>query len=130
MKKETQSLKNANRKSIEFSYTALLIFGTFGAHQFYLSNKKKGLYLLATAGISQFLLFTSMKQSMFYGPSSLNDNIILWIAITGAVLGAPVWIWDLFTLHKQVRKINNENGLETQNNVFPSITEIIERRPQ
>ena len=39
------------RKSIFWSYMFLLVFGVFGAHQFYLGRPWVGLFYLLTAGV-------------------------------------------------------------------------------
>lgn len=87
---------------LDDAYAYLIFFGTFGVHQFYLGNKKRGYYLLVTCGISHLLLlFTNGLQ---VGPviEVLGWKVALAISLFGYVLGAPVWLWDLVTLPWQV----------------------------
>ena len=92
---------NKKELRLDEAYAQLLLFGTLGFHQFYLGNKKRGYYLLITCGISHLLLIIGKKLPLI---SALGWKNALIVALSGYALGAPVWLWDLFTLPWQVIK--------------------------
>jgi len=83
-----------------FIYWFLL--GTFGVHQFYLRNKRRGCYLLITCGMSHLLILLIPK---IYPAlkMKLGFKLALIVILGGYILGAPVLLWDLLTLSSQVR---------------------------
>lgn len=89
------------------AFLLLLLAGTFGAHQFYLGNKKRGYYLLITCGISHGLLLFSSKIISLIG-QHLSVKATVYVFFSGYILGAPVWLWDLVTLYKQVKVRNGQ----------------------
>lgn len=95
--------KETNKKiRLDEAYIYLFFVGTFGVHQFYLGNKKRGYYLLATAGISHLLFiiyFTFKHQILHYIDVAAISYILL-----GYVLALPLLAWDLITLPFQVIK--------------------------
>jgi TM2 domain-containing membrane protein YozV len=92
------------------AFIYLLLFGTFGAHQFYLGNKKRAYYLLVTCGISHILvLFSSQIYPFLY--LHLGVKLALATIFVGYALGAPVLIWDFITLSGQVRNKKGQADL-------------------
>lgn len=84
-----------------------LLFGTFGVHQFYLGNKKKGLYFLLTTGISNFLVIIAMSFKINW-PLELWFKIYIGLIVFCAILGVPVYLLEPFTMVSQVRKANGD----------------------
>lgn len=87
-----------------------LLFGTFGAHQFYLGNKKRAYYLLATCGTSHLMVLLIPKL-LPYLKMRLGFKFTLIVLLVGYALGVPVLIWDLITLPGQVRDKNGQADL-------------------
>lgn len=87
-----------------------LFLGTFGLHQFYLGNRKRGLYLFLTTGLSHLLVLSGIT---FNSASIeiLGFKMIPLIISIGYIIGAPLWLYDLITLPIQVRKVNRDNNL-------------------
>lgn len=87
---------------LDEAYIYLFFVGTFGVHQFYLGNKKRGYYLLATAGMSHLLFityFTFKKQVLHYVDAAAISYILI-----GYFLALPLLAWDLISLPFQVIK--------------------------
>ncbi|MBI2519479.1 MAG: TM2 domain-containing protein [Bdellovibrio sp.] len=85
--------------------------GTIGMHQFYLGNKKRGLYLLFTSGLSHFLLFIGINTKAFHNQGMALIKLYLGIIILGYILGLPVLFWDLIRMPTQVRNANGVRPL-------------------
>lgn len=81
----------------------LIVLGTFGVHQFYLGNKKRGYYLLATCGASHLMILTGPYFNRYLS-TFMDHKLALGIVLVGYILGAPVWLFDLVTLYWQVEK--------------------------
>ena len=86
------------------AYICLLLLGTFGVHQFYLRNNKRGFYLLLTCGVSHLLIL--MGPIFQFLISKLGIWPALIFVLSGYMMGVPAWLWDLFTLPRQVRNFN------------------------
>ena len=85
-------------------YWVLLIFGSFGIHQFLMRMWKKGLYLLFTCGISHGLLIISLQHYNIQIPV----KVLFYLIFGGYFLGVPVLFYDLFTLPIQVKSFNKK----------------------
>jgi len=87
---------------LDEAYIYLFLFGTFGIHHFYLRNKKRGYYLLATSGLSHLLIlfYSLFKNTILH---YIDISVINFILI-GYFLALPLIVWDLFTLPFQVIK--------------------------
>lgn len=88
----------------------LMVFGTFGAHQFYLGNRRRAYYLLVTCGISHLSLLLS---PIIYPhlKNGLGFKIAMLTLFAGYFLGVPVLIWDFITLSSQVRNKKGQADL-------------------
>jgi TM2 domain-containing membrane protein YozV len=98
----------------------LIVLGTFGVHQFYLGNKKRGYYLLATCGISHLMVLTGTSFT-HYISGLINPASALFIVFAGYALGAPVWLYDLVTLDWQVKKAKLKQDFENQRMASPPV---------
>lgn len=88
------------------AFVCWFILGVFGLHQFYLGNKRRGLYLLVTGIVMFFIPLTFLYSS---GPT-ITGKYSLVAFLLGLVLNFPVFIWDLVTLSKQVRMKGGDLG--------------------
>lgn len=93
--------------SYDNTFWSWLILGSFGVHQFYLGNKKKGFYLLSTSGLSHFLILLALCIKINW-PKGIFLYVYLGIIILGAILGVPVLIWDLIKMRDQVKAVNRD----------------------
>lgn len=101
--------KTKELRSVD-AFFYLILLGTFGAHQFYLGNKRRALYLLITCGISHlFLILFSYTYPYFTNLFGFKLGML--VLFSGYLLGAPVWIWDFITLTGQVRDKNGQADL-------------------
>jgi TM2 domain-containing membrane protein YozV len=79
-----------SRKTKRSAYALLLLFGLLGWHAFYMKKKLRGfLYLAGFAALM----------------AGWRKHILLLACISGAFL-LLLWLFDLFTLRKQVDKWN------------------------
>ena len=84
--------------------------GTFGIHQFYLGNKKRGLYFLLTSGVSHFLVFSAISTKALHSDGPLL-RLYFGVILLGYILGVPVLLWDLIRMPIHVKRANGEMHL-------------------
>lgn len=87
---------------LDEAFVYLLLLGTFGLHHFYMKNKKRGYYLLATSGASH-LLFIIYASSKTWIHNYIDVGLVSYIFI-GYFLALPLILWDFLTLPFQVMK--------------------------
>ena len=100
--------KGSDENPVSTAYFLLIVLGTFGAHQFYFRNMRKGFFLLATGGISHLILIYIMNSDIKF--EILNRVDLLAPMLIGYVLCLPVLIWDIFTLRSQFNMINRSSS--------------------
>ena len=98
-------------KRFQDTLVCWFFLGTFGLHQFYLGNKKRGLYFLLTSGVSHFLLAIAINTKTI-PRQGLPFKIYLGAIVLGYALGVPVLFWDLIRMPSHVRTAN-EFGIFT-----------------
>lgn len=104
--------KQSEEMRLDEAYVFLLLFGTLGAHQFYLGNRKRGYYLLLTCGISHLIILFTWGLSLTPFISHIGWKIPFALMFSGYALGSPILAWDLLTLPWQVlRKKGNTTSL-------------------
>lgn len=96
--------KQVKEIRLDEAYVFLLLLGTLGAHQFCLGNRKRGCYLLLTCGISHLIILFTWALPLTPFVSHMGWKIPLVLMFSGYALGAPILVWDLFTLPWQVLK--------------------------
>ena len=90
------------------AYLCLILLGTFGVHQFYIGNKRRGKYLLLSCGFSHALIFL-MPFYYFTLSKQVTTSVLLSFMFAGYAIAIPVLLWDLVTLPKQINgRVNRE----------------------
>lgn len=99
----------AGPKSLKLAYTLMAFLGLQGIHQFYLGNWRRGAMIAFFIHAPMFWFAYLDGQARTTGvPMAENPSLLvplLWITV-GLFVGLGLFIWDLFTLHKQARKLN------------------------
>jgi|SRR5690606_2369443 len=87
---------------LDEAYVYWFLFGSLGVHHFYMGNKRRGCYLLATSGVSHilFIIYATFKHQILHYIDIAAINYIF----IGYFLALPLLVWDLFTLPFQVIK--------------------------
>lgn len=89
---------------LQDAFIYLMTLGFFGAHQFYLENKKKAFLILGLTSISNILILFSPFIYPYILP--LVGKYIFAIFGIGYLMALPILAYDFTTLHIQVRKKN------------------------
>ena len=97
--------ENKKPRKSSVAYGLFLFFGTFGAHHFYLRNKKRGFYILIVTLIT-----------IATGGVAAPSRTFLYTFVGSLVLIGPVLVYDVLTLWLQVRRFN-EKHINTQKNL-------------
>ena len=123
-----------NRKEVGLAYLFLILFGAFGAHQFYLGRVQKALWIIALYLCAMASIIACAITLFAYGlhPFSLNNisdysnystvwqanaswdglnsTWILWLFVEASVvfwsIATMILVVDFFSLPTQVNRIN------------------------
>ncbi len=113
---EQKQAINKRKKKIRVAYFLWFFFSWMGLHQLYLKNPLKCWAFILTQGsaiicgaVSVFRLFAAFSsRSATYGYSAealaLKAEVNQWLMVAAllGILGFIFWVWDAFTMAKQV----------------------------
>ena len=95
------------KKSVGLAYLFCLLLGGLGLHQFYLGKIKRGiLYLIFLAIGFLTLWFGFLHPLAILLENFTLGNIVLYISMGCWVAVLILWLIDLFTLPRQIRKLS------------------------
>jgi len=99
------------KRSVGLAYFLLLFLSCFGAHQFYLNNKKRAAVFLSTLGLfalGWFVIFGSVSSGSTSNTGAMVAGTVWFLAGITGITGFVYWFIDLFTLSKQTEEANEK----------------------
>ena len=82
----------------------MAILGLQGAHQFYLGNWSRGISIAFCVHGSMFwFAFLKDHERATGEPLTVVPMLLI---LVGLLIGLGLFLWDLFTLRKQARRVN------------------------
>uniref|UniRef100_A0A7V4DWT3 TM2 domain-containing protein n=1 Tax=Dictyoglomus thermophilum TaxID=14 RepID=A0A7V4DWT3_DICTH len=104
-----------HKRSVGLAYVLFIFFGGLGVHKFYLGKTVWGVIYLILTILNLILILGSglydLNSLFLNNTDSTGENLFLIVGLFVMILGAFL-LYDLFTLPRQTRRINEEKEKE------------------
>ena len=108
----------SRKKSVFIAYLLWIFLSYLAAHKFYLGKIKEGLIYLVGPVL---IVLAILLSALVYGSGREEIGIFIFaLGFFGGIIYIVWWFIDLFTLHSQVRKVNEKIQYEIIRKILES----------